>query len=105
MARIKHLAAIWKERYLRCFEGRSSDVSILVERVKHSVATWVSFSPLFKGISINSIIHNWEEVDFSHPIQNRVLPRWCPPPPSALKLNFDGSARGNTNPAGLGGVV
>eukprot|EP00268_Persea_americana_P010714 TRINITY_DN14373_c0_g2_i1.p1 TRINITY_DN14373_c0_g2~~TRINITY_DN14373_c0_g2_i1.p1 ORF type:complete len:101 (-),score=11.23 TRINITY_DN14373_c0_g2_i1:204-506(-) len=89
MARIKHLAAIWKERYLRCFEGRSSDVSILVERVKHSVATWVSFSPLFKGISINSIIHNWKEVVFFHPTQNRVLPRWCPPSPGALTQNFD----------------
>ena len=42
---------------------------------------------------------------FSHPIQNRILPRWCPPPPGALKLNFDYSACGNPSPTGLGGVI
>lgn len=34
--------SIWKQRNLWCFEGISSDVSILVDRVKHSVAIWVS---------------------------------------------------------------
>ena len=76
-----------------------------MEKVKHLVPSWVSFIPLFKGIPINSIIHNWKEVVFSHPIQSRALPRWCPLPPGALKLNFDGSACGNPSPAGLGGFI
>ena len=50
--------SIWKERNFRCFEGGSTDVNILVEKVKY-LALWVSPNPLFKGISVNSIIHNW----------------------------------------------
>ena len=42
---------------------------------------------------------------FSHPHQTRVTPRWCPPPPSAIKLNFDDSASSNPGYAGVGGVI
>ena len=49
---------IWKERNLRCFEGKSSAVDKLPDKVKHLVATWVSPLPTFKGISVNTIMHN-----------------------------------------------
>ena len=97
--------SIWKERNFVCYEGGSTDVNILVEKVKYLVALWVSSNPLFKGISVNSIIHNWKEVAFSHPQQTRVTPIWCPPTPGALKLNFDGSAFGNPDYAGVEGII
>lgn len=42
---------------------------------------------------------------FSNLPKQRVLPRWQPPLPGALKLNFDGSAFGNPGLAGVGGVL
>ena len=50
--------SIWKERNMRCFEGKSTHVIKLVEKVKYLVALWVFPLPIFKGISVNSIIHN-----------------------------------------------
>ena len=73
-----------------------------MDNVKHLVALWVSPLPLFKGISISSIIQNWDEVARSHPIARRIFPRWHPPPHGALKLNFDGSATGNPGMEGVG---
>ena len=69
------------------------------------MALWVSPLPLFKGISISSIIHNWDEVARSRPIARRIFPRWHPPPHGALKLNFDGSTIGNLGMVGVGGVI
>eukprot|EP00268_Persea_americana_P033489 TRINITY_DN33165_c1_g2_i2.p1 TRINITY_DN33165_c1_g2~~TRINITY_DN33165_c1_g2_i2.p1 ORF type:complete len:146 (+),score=9.08 TRINITY_DN33165_c1_g2_i2:242-679(+) len=60
--------SIWKERNRRCFEGRSSDVSILVDRVKHSVATWVSLILFSKAyISVRSFIigRKWSSLTLS----------------------------------------
>ena len=42
---------------------------------------------------------------FSHPHQTQVTPRWCPPPPGALELNFAGSAFGKAGYEGIGGVI
>lgn len=39
---------------------------------------------------------------FSRVHRQRVSPKLCPPPPGALKLNFDGSANGNPGLAGIG---
>ena len=96
---------IWKERNRKCFEGSSSNDNQLREKIKHLVATWASCLPHFKGISANSILHNWKEVSFSYPHRPQITERWLPPPLGVLKLNFDGSALGNSGMAGVQGVI
>ena len=93
---------IWKERNLRCFECKYSEVDKLPDKVKYLVATWVSPLHTFKGILVNTIMHNWKEVAFSRAYHQWISPRWCPPPIGALKLNFDGSAAGNPGLTGFG---
>ena len=41
----------------------------------------------------------------SHPISRHISPRWHLPRRGALKLNFDGSASGNSGMVGVGDVI
>lgn len=50
------IRSIWKERNMRCFEGKAANVKMVVEAIKRLAALWVSPLPHFKGISVNSII-------------------------------------------------
>ena len=97
--------SLWKERNLRCFEGKSSVVSKIVDNVKHLVALWACPLPLFKGILISSILLNWDVVALSRTISRHFFPRWHPPPHGVLNLNFDGSTSGNPGMASVGGVI
>ena len=97
--------SIWKERNGRCFEESSYNGNQLGKKVKHRVAMWASCLPYFKGISADSIIHNWKEVAFSCLLKHHISHRWIPPPVGVLKLNFDGSALGNLGLVGVGGVI
>lgn len=54
--------ALWKERISRCFEGVSSHVDVVVERVRFSVAPWISIKPSFNGLSLDMTMLNWKEV-------------------------------------------
>ena len=76
-----------------------------MEKVKLLVVHWAFPMPQFKGISVNSIFQNWQEVASCHPHCPCIPSRWCPPPPGALKLNFDGSTLGNPGMAGAEGLA
>lgn len=54
--------SLWKERNQRCYEGKILDVASIKEKINFSVASWISLSPLFKGIPTDYIMHNWAEV-------------------------------------------
>lgn len=101
-----YLVAIWssgKEKNRRCFKGKVSNDTMLVEKVKRLIVTiWGSPMPHFKSILMNSILQNWKEVVDSHPHSMRISPSWRPPPLDALTLNFDGSATSNPGMAGVG---
>ena len=61
MWKLQFLAVIWtvwKERNAMCFEGIVSDVNSVSDKIKLSVAFWVSTNPLFHGISLDQIIVN-----------------------------------------------
>ena len=59
------------------------------------------------------ILSNWEintvppYIGLPRPPRNQIQSpdQWSPPPQRIFKLNFDGAARGNTRPAGIGGAV
>lgn len=86
---------------MRCFEGITSSVDVLVDRVRNSVASWAT-SPLFHGIFMVLILMDWKEVAFSPYAPSGRNPSWSPHPVGFLKLNFDSSASGNSDPAGIG---
>lgn len=56
---------IWKERNSRCFEGKVSSKSSMVERTKFPVALWVSINPAFGDYTIDQIVSHWKELAFS----------------------------------------
>ena len=93
------LWTIWKERNVRHFEGKSSSVDSLPEKVKLLVALWVSPHPLFHDFSIDSIMVNWKGMRFWS------CSIWLPPPVAHFKLDFDGSVDGNPGLAGIGEVI
>ena len=37
--------------------------------------------------------------------QSQSSDHWSPPPQQIFKLNFDGAAKGNPGPVGIGGVI
>lgn len=39
-------------------------VEVMIDRMKFSMASWVSIRPHFWGISIDLIMHGWREVAF-----------------------------------------
>lgn len=60
---------IWNERNYRCFEGRSSRVETLINRINFATTSWVSIRPyFFLEVSIDLMLLNWREVAFSHPM-------------------------------------
>lgn len=54
--------SLWKERNLRCFDGRSSHWKGLVEKVKYLVPSWVLIHPIFRGFSLDLVLFKWREV-------------------------------------------
>lgn len=46
-----------------------------------------------------------EDVVFSSPAEFSIMPRWYPTPLGTLKLNFDGSAIGNSVLTGVLGII
>ena len=77
----------------------------MLQSVKFQVVTWVSVLPEFKGFSIDTMMSSWHEIVLSSPWSPRSFPRWSPPNAGFLKLNFDGSARGNPGLIGIGGII
>ena len=57
-----YLDYTWKERNKRCFEGVAVDESILMGRIKFTVAFWVLLNSSIKGYSLDHIMRNWKEV-------------------------------------------
>lgn len=77
----------------------------MLHGIKFQVATRVSVLPEFKGTSIDSMMSSWSETVLSSPWSTKFLPRWSPPILGVLKLNVDGSARGNLGLTGIGGII
>lgn len=51
-----------QERNARCFKGSKSSVEEIVNKMKHTVTSWVSVLPQFQGILLEMICRNWREV-------------------------------------------
>lgn len=54
------MVVLWKERNARCFEGVSSSIDSLCEKIKFFVASWVSILPPFQGVPMDFILHKWK---------------------------------------------
>lgn len=66
---------IWKERNMQCFEGKSSNEVLLVDKVNFLVASWITPLPRFQDIPIAAILRNWKKVGFSSLAKSCILPR------------------------------
>lgn len=99
------LWTIWKERNIRYFEGKPLSVDSLVEKVKLLATLWVSPYPLFQNFSIDSLLFNWNEIDFSIQVRSQICSLWSSPPLTYFKLNFDGGVDGNPVLVGIGRVI
>lgn len=55
--------AIWKEQNMISFEGKSSPLDVIVDRIRFLVASWVSsLLPDFMGLALDQIVINWKEM-------------------------------------------
>ena len=83
---------LWLERNRRVFINKSRSVEELVESIVWTVSQWVCNSKDFIGISLEDLNRSWTAV-FKRGWLSRIVHRtvWNHPPPSILKLNFDGS--------------
>ena len=69
MWKLSFLAVLWifwKERNAGCFEGIVSSVNLVSDKIKLSVAFWLSTNPLFHGFSLDQVMLNWKEVAESY---------------------------------------
>ena len=96
---------IWKERNNRCFQDKSTNQVLLTDKIKYLVASRVSPLAPFRDFMMDMIQRNWKEVSCSSPAIVSANHKWTPRPTNSLKLNFDGSARGNLGLAGVGGII
>ena len=110
---------IWKERNGQIFEGRSHSPKDIWKQARLHIIESL-------GLQI------WESTNLkANPTKARILTRWGinniptyigpsrkiqdlvqsqenwdrPPPQAIFKLNFDGEAKGNPGPAGIGGAI
>lgn len=65
---------IWKERNTSYFEWVSSKEDFQLHKVKVQVASWVSFLPEFKGITLYCMMYGQKEVAFSVLCRSPILP-------------------------------
>lgn len=55
---------------------------------------------------MTDFMHDWKtSISLFTPKKSSSVRSWCHPPPSVLKLNFEGSSFGNPGPSGFGCVV
>ena len=59
------LELIWKEGNARCFEGKTSRLEEVIDKIKFKVAAWASILACFHDYSIKLILQNLSEVAFS----------------------------------------
>lgn len=58
------------------------------------------------AVSMNDFVRDWR-LGLLSPrlVSSSYAKSWAPPLSCFVKLNFDGSARGNPEPAGFGGII
>ena len=56
------LWSIWNERNAQCFDDNQSSLESLVDRLKFTIAPWVSILPRFRDIPFDFIVRNWREL-------------------------------------------
>lgn len=70
------------------------------------VGSWVLITKEFKDLSHSMLMRDWKTAISLNAPRNSVVPLdWLPPSESLLKLNFDGSSKGNTGPSGFGCMI
>lgn len=105
--------SLWKERNRRIFKNQSTPLDII----------WSNFS---NNLQESLALHSWQEEDLPKQPKEAVIWQkwqlkipitpntnrqsspesqpWTPPPQGIFKLNFDGASKGNSGPAGFGGI-
>lgn len=110
--------AIWWERNKRIFKKLSSDIPSILNTIEWLISEQVNsrsslhFNPNETFTSwYSSVIAKWKYIS---PPYSPIFPcirkslvcrsnvKWIPPKPSLIKLNFDGSSRGNLSESGIG---
>lgn len=81
------------------FDGISSPLPSLLNKVWFLVASWVSTLPLFQDIPITTTLRSWYEVAFSSIARPQCLPRWCP---HSILCKLNGGERARDNPSAMG---
>lgn len=51
--------------FMGLFEGVSSSIDSLCDKIKFFVGSWVSILPSFHAVPMDFILHKWKEVAFS----------------------------------------
>ncbi|KAK3200402.1 hypothetical protein Dsin_023817 [Dipteronia sinensis] len=98
--------SIWEARNGKVFKKVEASFSKTVDMVRFRVAWW--FKNLGKGskdpITI-MLLDIAERCTETYKVKIPKLEKWMPPQSDGLKFNVDGSVRGSSGQAGIGGVL
>ncbi|XP_059066468.1 uncharacterized protein LOC131857768 [Cryptomeria japonica] len=107
---------IWKERNHKLFDNKSRRIEtilnsiamIIVDSINYKLAFSLGPPKVFSSWD-ESIRKNWHGIrippSFGKKDNRRKTAIWSPPKPGWIKLNFDGTSRGNSGPSGIGYVI
>ncbi|XVF06594.1 hypothetical protein REPUB_Repub06bG0062400 [Reevesia pubescens] len=98
--------SIWLCRNEVVFKGKLFNHSNLIEIISLRVTAWSKAKWLDDSLSVEDLFRNSMLLSCSKgPKKSDPALRWVPPPKGFLKFSVDGSSRGISGPAGIGGVL
>lgn len=88
------------------FEGKNRRPCEVIDSIIREVGRWIFVSKDFKDLSFSMYLRDWiSSISFNPLVVKKAVRQWMPPQKGVLKLNFDGSSKGNPGLGGLGCVI
>ncbi|KAK2652397.1 hypothetical protein Ddye_012253 [Dipteronia dyeriana] len=97
---------IWESRNQSIFNNKETIVECTLDMIKCRVGWWFKYYRNNSQDSVTNIMLNLKDLCKDKVVIKRsIITNWSHPYVNGLKFNVDGSARGKTSPAGIGGVL
>lgn len=88
------------------FEEKLSSIDEVIGVVVHEVVSWLLVLNEFKDFLKSLFLNDWvSSLQWAHPRKKKKVLSWITPLAGLVKLNFDGSSKGNLSQAGFRCVI